>query len=135
MWRPEWQSHANGATAMHELVTVSLEPAAEAQRLARLTRSTAVGDDAGGYTVALAGTAKLSVLSPDAYAQRFGELALPFAGGDAVFGALVLASDAVAVAADLANRSAAATTDTDGMPDAVSWRISDFDTVMAFVKP
>lgn len=134
VWRPEWQTHGNGVTAMRELVTVSAEPAAEADRLARLTKSAATGDDAAGYVVPLAGTAKLSVLSPQAYAQRFGELALPFSGGDAIFGALVLAGDNVAAAADLAAASAAAQTVTEGLPDAVSWRIGDFDTVMEFVS-
>ncbi len=134
VWRPEWQSHANGVKAMREMVTVSAEPAAEADRFARLTKSAATGDDAAGYDVPLAGTAKLSVLSPQAYAQRFGALALPFSGGDAIFGALVLASDNVGAAAELAGANSAAETATDGLPDAVSWRIGAFDTVMEFIK-
>ena len=135
VWRPEWQSHANGATAMRELVVVSAAPAEEADRFARLTKSAATGDDATGYAVPLAkGTAKLTVLPPAAYTQRFAQLALPFSGGDAIFGALVLASNNVAAAAELGQANTATETVTDGLPDAVSWRIGAFDTVFEFVK-
>lgn len=134
VWRPEWQTHANGVTSMREMVVVSAAPAEEAERFARLTKSTTAGDDVNGYAVPLTGKARLSVLSPQAYAQRFGELALPFSGGDAIFGALVLASDNVAAAAELARASAAAQTVTDGLPDAVCLRIGAFDSVLAFVK-
>ena len=32
VWRPEWQTHANGTTQITEIVIVSTDPAAEAAR-------------------------------------------------------------------------------------------------------
>ena len=39
VWRPEWQSHANGARRITEMVTVAAAPGEEARKFARLTGS------------------------------------------------------------------------------------------------
>lgn len=86
VWRREWQEHANGVTAITEFVIVSEKAADEAADVARLLRTTAQSG-AGGFHIPLM-HAKISVLSPTAYAARYGALACPMENRPSIFGAL-----------------------------------------------
>ncbi|MDA1098734.1 MAG: VOC family protein [Proteobacteria bacterium] len=87
VWRPEWQSHGNGARAMPEFVIASTAHEQEAENLARLLHSEV--DGAGDCrSVALAG-GQISVMTPAAYGERYGALASPMAGRPSIFGAVV----------------------------------------------
>ncbi len=132
VWRPEWQTHANGAARMTEIVIVSTEPEAEAARYARLVQSPEPEGENGAYRIALADAA-LSVLSTAQYAARYGALALPMNDRQSIFGAVVMASPALA----------ALTQRLQAMPeplpmavhgDRVCVRVREFESVLEFIQ-
>lgn len=88
VWRPEWQGHANGSRSMPEMVIVAEVPSAEADKYARLLQAPAESD-----TVAIDGF-KLTMLSPEAYRGRYGDLACDMAGRSAMFGSIVVQASA-----------------------------------------
>jgi hypothetical protein len=79
VWRPEWQTHPNGACAITRVVVATADP----QRTARLFRGL-FGDDAiadrDGRQVISAGTAQVEVATPAAVSAEFGEAAADPAG-------------------------------------------------------
>src|SRR5580693_1812706 len=79
VWRPEWQTHPNGACAIARVVVATADP----QRTARLFRGL-FGDDAiadrDGRQVISAGTAQVEVATPAAVSAEFGEAAADPAG-------------------------------------------------------
>jgi len=79
VWRPEWQTHPNGACAITRVVVATADP----QRTARLFRGL-FGDDAladrGGRQVINAGTAQVQIATPDAVSAEFSEAAADPAG-------------------------------------------------------
>jgi hypothetical protein len=88
VWRPEWQQHLNGANRVAEFVVVARDPAGQAEAFAELLRSDRKGDDEAAAIAYDGG--QVSVLSPAAYAARYGELASELNGREAIFGAIVL---------------------------------------------
>ena len=87
VWRQDWQSHANGAKSMPEFIVASNDWQAEAAKFAKLLQADAA-TDGDGLSVAISG-ARLTVLSPEAYALRYGDLASPMNGRGSIFGAVV----------------------------------------------
>jgi hypothetical protein len=79
VWRPEWQAHPNGATAIVRVVVATSDP----QRTARLFRdlfgSGAVADRDGRQVMA-AGTSQVELALPNLIAAEFGEAAAESAG-------------------------------------------------------
>ena len=79
LWRPEWQTHPNGACAIARVVVATADP----QRTARLFRGLlgdkALSDRNGGQIIA-AGTAHVELSTPDRVAAEFGEAAADPAG-------------------------------------------------------
>ncbi len=74
VWRPEWQTHPNGACAIARVVVATADP----QRTARLFRGL-FGDESltgrnGGQIIA-AGAAQVELSTPDVVAAEFGETA------------------------------------------------------------
>lgn len=92
VWRPEWQSHANGATGVAEFIVVSEDFDQESGNYARLIGGdrNALQKGEHGSSRISATTGDLVVMTPDAYAKRFGALALPMNGRRSMFGAVVL---------------------------------------------
>ena len=74
VWRPEWQTHPNGAFAIGRVVVATTDP----QRTARLFRGLfgdeSLADRNGGQMIA-AGTAQVELSTPDMIAAEFGETA------------------------------------------------------------
>lgn len=132
VWRPAWQTHANGAARMTEIVIVSVEPEAEAVCYARLVDSPEPDGENGAYSIALA-DATLSVLSQAQYVARYGELASPMNGRKSIFGAVVMESSKLSALIDglkampqpgpMAVRA-----------DGVQVRVAAFDSVLEFVR-
>ncbi len=96
VWRPEWQTHPNGAAAIAEFVIVSADFQKEAKDFAQMLNSSVAelpggGGSSTGASVPLTG-AQLTLLPPTAYAQRYGPLASPPAGRHSFFGAIVIRS-------------------------------------------
>ena len=79
VWRPEWQTHPNGACAIARVVVATVDP----QRTARLFRGL-FGDeivaDRNGAQIIAAGAAQVELSTPDAVAAEFGETAAEAAG-------------------------------------------------------
>lgn len=93
VWREEWQRHRNGAFATAEFIIVARDAASESQRYASLLQRE-VGEPASdqtGLCIDLDGST-LTVLSPEQYRARFGELALPMRDASACFGGISLRS-------------------------------------------
>lgn len=131
VWRPEWQTHANGASRMTEIVIVSTEPEAEAARYARLVKATEPAEPDGAYRIPLA-EATLSVLSQAQYAARYGTLASSMNGRASIFGAVVMASgDVDAMVNRLKTIPEPVPMDVSG--NRVRVRVAEFDSVLEFV--
>ena len=128
VWRKEWSAHANGATAIREFVVVAARPEADAARYADVAGATDIAGDAAEQVIELPG-ARLSVLSPARYGERFGAMAQVLGGRPSIFGALTLATNDLEAATNAVERS--------GLP----WRaeggrvvvgIADFDALIEF---
>lgn len=131
VWRPEWQTHTNGAARMTEIVIVSTDPEAEARRYASLVESPAPEGGNGAYRIAIADAA-LSVLSQAQYVARYGELASPMNGRASIFGAVVMGG------ADLPALTDGLRAMPEPLPivvsgDRICVRVAEFDSVLEFV--
>ncbi len=87
VWRPEWQSHGNGASAIPEFIVVAQDAAAEADKFAKLLRTDVVTSDAARAIAFIGG--QITVLTVAAYNTRYGGLASSMGDRAAIFGALV----------------------------------------------
>lgn len=88
VWRPEWQTHRNGALKTREFVIASEEFEREAEAMGRLLRVPVSGNDAA-RAVAI-DRCVVSFVSPGAYQARYGALASEQAGRSSLFGAIVI---------------------------------------------
>jgi hypothetical protein len=74
VWRPEWQTHPNGASAIARVVVATGDPHRTAVLFRDLFGGDAVADREGRYVMA-AGTAQIELVAPDVAAAEFGEAA------------------------------------------------------------
>lgn len=93
VWRQEWQDHANGAKSVAEFVVVSEDFEQESENYAKLIGVDAAYENGSNRISAITGD--LLVMTPAAYAERFGALALPMNGRSSMFGAMVLRVDSI----------------------------------------
>lgn len=75
VWRPEWQSHANGATEIVEFVIASQQPARTAALYERMFGPGLLTPTSGGV-VFRAGAATVLIVEPAAVAARYADAAL-----------------------------------------------------------
>ena len=130
VWRPEWQSHANGALAMPEFVVASTDHRGEAEKFASLLHSEITGTQ-GSLAVPIS-SARITVMTPDAYGTRYGDLASDMAGRSSIFGALVVKTDSLNKIRDIvAAMDKPVPIIDDG--SRVIVRQPDFDTVLEFI--
>lgn len=130
VWRPEWQRHANGADAIVEFVIASRQRDREAEAFSNLLRAD-IQNEGAGLMVPLDG-ARLTLLDPTAYRDRYGDLASPMDGRESIFGALVFHSGDLAGLRDglqAAGDEAVPSKITDG---AIVLREPAFDSVLEF---
>ena len=130
VWRPEWQSHANGVTSMPEFISVAIDADGEAERFATLLDTDATMDGNGVRCVTLNGC-RITILTSDQYSNRYGELASVMGSRDAIFGAMVFATEDLSMLHDLLD-------DLDGVvidrhPSRTIVRVDAFDAVLEFV--
>lgn len=71
VWRPDWQSHPNGVVGISEFVIASTEPARTAAIYERMFGPGLLKAVEGGVSFS-AGVPKVSVLTPETIAARFG---------------------------------------------------------------
>ncbi|MBS0245405.1 MAG: VOC family protein [Proteobacteria bacterium] len=69
-WNPAFQSHANGATGIGDVVMVASEPARHRDFLLAFTGAEAADTDGDGFRIALPRGA-IEVLTPNAYTVRY----------------------------------------------------------------
>lgn len=79
VWRPEWQTHPNGARAIARVVVATPEPQQTAALFEALFGSTTASAQ-GGRLVIAAGAARIELASSSAIAEEFGEAAADPAG-------------------------------------------------------
>lgn len=94
VWRREWQHHRNGVHGLAEFTVVVPDPCREAARYAEATgvapqrRSAAASELAYGHCL-------LRLVTPDAYAARYGAYGSDPGGREAFMGALALRTTAL----------------------------------------
>jgi hypothetical protein len=79
VWRPEWQTHANGARSIRRVVVASPEPQKTAGLFQSLFGPEIVSSANGGCTVT-ASSMRVDIVTPEAVAAEFGDAA-PEASG------------------------------------------------------
>ena len=79
VWRPEWQSHPNGARAIARIIVATGDPARTAALFRALFGPAAVADRDGSCVIA-AGAAQVELTTPAAIAGEFGDAAADPAG-------------------------------------------------------
>src|SRR5439155_16881835 len=79
VWRPEWQNHPTGASAISRVVVATPDPQRTAALFRNLFVDAAVANHRRGCVMA-AGTARVDLASPDAVIAEFGEAAAEPAG-------------------------------------------------------
>jgi hypothetical protein len=89
VWRPEWQSHPNGARAIARVIVATGEPRRTASLFAALFGNESVAD-AGERCAVKAGKARVELATPAAIAAEFGDAAANPAGRAAYLAAIEL---------------------------------------------
>lgn len=142
VFRDEWTVHPNHATRLAELVVVSAEPRAEAQRYALIAGEGSVADtaDGAGVQLSLQGFG-LHFVDAAGYRVRYGPLACHAADRASYFGALVVeTADLHSMGEKLASMACGDpamvkvvhTTTSDGAP-AVRALLLPFNTLIEFI--
>jgi hypothetical protein len=142
VFRDEWTKHPNHAQCLAELVVVSAEPHAEAQRYARVAGEGSVmpAADGAGMQLSLQGFS-LRFIDETGYRARYGPLACHAADRASYFGALIVeTADLHAMREKLASMAhddpatvkVAHATTRDGAP-AVRALLLPFNTLIEFI--
>jgi hypothetical protein len=100
VWRPEWQSHANGATEIVEFVIASRQPARTAALYERMFGPGLLTPTSGGVSLH-AGAATVLILEPAAIAARYADAALTSPDGSDRMVALIFKVKSLDVPRDL----------------------------------
>jgi catechol 2,3-dioxygenase-like lactoylglutathione lyase family enzyme len=79
VWRPEWQSHPNGASAISRVVVATADPQRSALLFRDLFGGASVAEHDGKQVMA-AGAAQVDLVSPNTIAAEFGDAAADPAG-------------------------------------------------------
>ena len=131
VWRPEWQTHANGTATISEFVVVSDHFRDEAANFAKLLNSEVDGDSEA-LGVPLSGS-RITLLSPASYLKRYGELASPMAGRPSIFGAVVFQTGGLDAIRKVVGQATSPITVTDE-PNRVVIHDTTFDSVLEFIE-
>jgi catechol 2,3-dioxygenase-like lactoylglutathione lyase family enzyme len=99
VWRPEWQSHPNGARAIARIVVATDRPGQTAALFRALFGDTAVGKR-DGKCIIPAGAAEVELTAPAAVAAEFGDAAAEAAWRAEYLAALVLRVGSLAETAE-----------------------------------
>lgn len=94
VWRPEWQSHRNGATGFAGLTIATSDSSGDAALVAAILglEAPAAGGE-NGFALTLNGGVVLRFMAPAAYRVQFGEHAANLDGRSAALGAVTINAD------------------------------------------
>jgi hypothetical protein len=134
VWRPEWQTHANGAIAIAGFTVVVPDPDDEARRYATVLGDVAIERSADTASLRL-GEFELELMTAGGYLDRYGDQAFVAEGRDAYMGAVTLRTTSLAQvdACFSAARDHGIDCRRDPTRATVSAR-SAFDSVIAFIE-
>jgi hypothetical protein len=99
VWRPQWQSHPNGARAIARVIVATADPRRTALLFGALFGPEAVVEREGGCLIG-AGAAQVELAMPAAVAAEFGDAAAAPAGRKEYLAALELKVSALAETAE-----------------------------------
>ena len=131
VWRSEWQSHANGSSAIREIIVVSEQFNVEAENFATLLE-TEVTQDGEGLGVQLSGS-RITLLPPASYQKRYGDLASPMADRRSIFGSVIIQVEQLEAVRKVIQSSNTRLKFTDE-PNRVVVRDKSFDVVLDFIE-
>ena len=131
VWRSEWQTHPNGAQSIMEFVTVTNYCEREIKRFATLLNTDVkkAGNDTNYVNL---NSCCITVLTPKQYLARYGELASPLEKREAIFGAIVLATNKLQLLNKLLKQLDFISTKF--YPERSIVRVTAYDTVLEFVN-
>ena len=133
VWRPEWQSHANGGMDIAEVMIVAEDVPKVAGDYARLVEGEVTVLRDGIRVVDLA-DARLSFRTPRGYGAQYGDLASDMGGRSAIFGALIFRTSSLALVADTLAAMDNPPPSAVG-PASIVIRLPDYDSVIEFIGP
>jgi hypothetical protein len=131
VWRQEWQQHESAVLSINEFVVSSTAHEQEAEKFSRLLNSPISGDS-NELGVAFA-TGQITVMTPNAYSQRYGALASPMGDRSSIFGALVMRTSDLGQIRGIAARLPGQTS-TINEKSRVVLRESAFDCVLEYIQ-
>jgi catechol 2,3-dioxygenase-like lactoylglutathione lyase family enzyme len=99
VWRPEWQSHPNGARAISRVIVATGDPRRSGSLFGALFGAEAVAEQGGGCVVS-AGAAQVELTTPRTIAEEFGDTAADAAGRVEYLAALELKVSSLAATAE-----------------------------------
>ena len=89
VWHRPWMSHANGVSALRELVVVTSNAEADGSLYAKAAQSP-VERQGENWIITLSGGLRLTLMSPPRYRDRYGEQCAEAEGRQSFFGAITL---------------------------------------------
>ena len=89
VWHRPWMSHPNGVRGLRELVVVTSNLEADGSRYAKAAQAS-LGLQGGEGIIAIEGGFQITLISPERYRERYGELAIEMGDRHSVFGAIVV---------------------------------------------
>src|SRR5579872_3614875 len=89
VWHRPWMSHPNGVRGLRELVVVTSNIEVDGPRYAKAAQAS-LGLQGGEGIIAIEGGFQITLISPERYRERYGELAIEMGDRHSVFGAIVV---------------------------------------------
>ena len=99
IWRPEWQSHPNGARSVARILIAVRNPAAAAELLTRMFGPEAVREGTDGSWTLTAGSVSVDFVTHNELSERYGDLAPDPAGRADYMAALTIRTGSLSAAA------------------------------------
>jgi hypothetical protein len=101
VWRPQWMSHANGCDGLSELVVVTATLETDVLRYSQAAQAPAQNHESEVWTIDLVDAFRITLMSPQRYRDRYGELCAEGNGRNSFFGAVVFKTADIARIRDL----------------------------------
>jgi Glyoxalase-like domain len=103
VWHRPWMSHPNGCQGLSELVVVSTDIETDVARYAKAAQAGAQRLGGEAWTIELADSFRITLISPALYCERYGACCVETDGRHSFFGAIVFKAPDLARIRDLAS--------------------------------
>jgi hypothetical protein len=130
VWHRPWMSHPNGCQGLSELVVVSTDIETDVAHYAKAAQACAqrLGDEA--WTIELADSFRITLISPALYRERYGACCVETDGRRSFFGSIVFEAPDLARIRDLASSVPEARVET--AKSSISMLIPVFNSLLEF---